>query len=126
AFTSQGVLFRMPARAGAEPTRLLGTAQGIGPFAISQAGRFVYTTRTLVDDNIWELKAGEPSPRRVLASTRADFSPQLSPDGSRIAFSSDRSGSVEIWVCDWGGANVTQLTTLGGASHSVRWSPDGK
>src|SRR5207249_8177269 len=62
----------------------------------------------------------------VLASTRADFSPQLSPDGSRIAFSSDRSGSVEIWVCDWDGANVTQLTTLGGESHSVRWSPDGK
>ncbi len=51
----------------------------------------------------------------------------ISPDGRRIAFSSDRSGSDEIWVCDSNGGNAQQLTSLGGAlTGTPRWSPDGK
>jgi Tol biopolymer transport system component len=37
-----------------------------------------------------------------------------------------RSGSEEIWICDSDGANVIQLTSLGGPSVTTpRWSPDG-
>ncbi len=69
--------------------------------------------------------AGRPSP--LIASTFQDDAPQYSPDGNRIAFSSRRSGSCEIWVCDRQGRSPVQLTRFGGPlPGSPRWSPDGK
>ena len=59
-----------------------------------------------------------------IASTRFDATPHYSPDGSRIAFASSRSGGVQIWICDADGTNLRQLTSLGTAG-SPRWSPDG-
>jgi tricorn protease len=51
-----------------------------------------------------------------------------SPDGSRIAYFSDRSGEFEIYVVDpLGDDESRQLTRLGpGYRHTPRWSPDGK
>src|SRR5262249_17781742 len=49
-----------------------------------------------------------------------------SPDGARIAFRSDRSGTPEIWVCDANGSNPLKLTSFGGPNvFGPRWSPDG-
>ena len=40
-------------------------------------------------------------------------------------FHSDRSGSLEIWVCDPGGQNLLQWTSIGGRlTGSPRWAPD--
>src|SRR5215467_1909395 len=51
--------------------------------------------------------SGEDSPAHVLkpsepfiASTRSEVQPQYSPDGSRVAFVSDRSGDWEFWTCN--------------------------
>jgi Tol biopolymer transport system component/DNA-binding winged helix-turn-helix (wHTH) protein len=64
---------------------------------------------------------------RFIASTRDDSQPQFSPDGKRIAFSSDRSGNLEIWVCDADGLNPVQLTFFRGAYVTTpRWSPDSR
>jgi Tol biopolymer transport system component len=41
---------------------------------------------------------------------KSDYDPVFSPDGSRIAFTSTRSGNSDIWVMDTDGANQTQLT----------------
>src|SRR6185503_10759882 len=51
-----------------------------------------------------------------------------SPDSKRIAFTSNRSGSHEIWVCNSDGSNVVQLTSFGGRYFTAmpRWSPDGR
>ena len=59
----------------------------------------------------------QPGPGRV-------ESPQLSPDGKRLAFMSNRSGQMEIWVSNADGSNPVQLTDRG--AGSPRWSPDGK
>jgi len=64
-------------------------------------------------------------PRRFLNSTQWEDSPQYSPDGSKIVFASDRSGSTEIWVCDGDGKNLLQLTNSAG-NGSPRWAPDGR
>jgi WD40 repeat protein len=50
-----------------------------------------------------------------------------SPDGRRIVFSSDRSGSHEIWLANSDGSSATQLTSFGDAyvRSSPRWSPEG-
>ena len=65
-------------------------------------------------------------PVKLLASTREDAAPRYSPDGRKIAFQSDRSGNLEIWMCNSEGQNLSQLTFFGkGQAGSPQWSPDG-
>ena len=59
-------------------------------------------------------------------STRIEGSARFSPDGSRIAFASLRSGAPEIWVAGRDGSGLQQVTTLGASGVMVGgWSPDG-
>src|SRR5690606_19433174 len=61
-----------------------------------------------------------------IASTRWDMSPQYAPDGTRIAFVSNRSGSYEIWVAGADGQGAVALTAFGGPIVGApRWSHDG-
>jgi Tol biopolymer transport system component len=85
----------------------------------------VYSDLTL-ESEIW---AGPPSGglRRIVASTRQNHSAQFSPDGSRIAYVSNSSGSWEVWTAGADGAGPRQLTKFGGPLlGTVHWSPDGK
>jgi TolB protein len=45
---------------------------------------------------------------------------------TRIAFVSDRTGKKELYVMDYDGANVIQVTKDRGIALTPRWSPDGK
>ena len=45
---------------------------------------------------------------------------------TRIAFVSDRTGKKELYVMDYDGANVTQITRDRSIALTPRWSPDGK
>lgn len=65
-------------------------------------------------------------PIKLTSSTRIDSAPQYSPDGKRIVFQSDRTGSNEIWMCDSDGSNLVQVTFLNGFSGTPRWSPNGQ
>ena len=97
--------------------------------------RLVYVRRS-VDENLWRIDLpalGTPSrsaPIRFPSSTRTDYNAQFSPDGKRLAFQSDRSGRMEIWVSDADGANAQQLTAMGAMgginTGTPRWSPDGQ
>ncbi len=50
-------------------------------------------------------------------------SPAWSSDGTKIAFSSSRSGDPEIWVADESGANLHRLTHFAGPDVSPTWNP---
>lgn len=69
-----------------------------------------------------------PPPVCLIASTALEDNAQYSPDGTRIAFASNRSGNPEIWVCGSDGAHCTQMTAFNGPfiTGTPRWSPDGK
>ena len=59
-------------------------------------------------------------------STRIEGSARFSPDGSRIAFESYRSGGPEIWVAGRDGSGLQQITSLGAPDLLIGgWSPDG-
>jgi len=60
-----------------------------------------------------------------ISSTQLDGFPTYSPDGSRIAFYSARSGQGELWVADGNGSDLQMLTSMGKV-EPPRWSPDGK
>jgi Tol biopolymer transport system component len=73
-----------------------------------------------------EFKPAGP-PARLISSTHTDYNAQYSPDGTRIAFHSTRSGASEIWVSDADGANAVRLTNFSAPiTGSPRWSPDGQ
>ena len=56
-----------------------------------------------------------------------NLSPRYSPDGGRIAFSSDRSGSHQIWVLERESGEVWAVTDWPGANvHRPSWSSDGE
>lgn len=52
--------------------------------------------------------------------------PTLSPDGTKVAFSSERGGRPMIYVMNTDGSNVKRLTFQGKYNASPSWSPDGK
>jgi Tol biopolymer transport system component len=122
-------LWRKRTTGGSSPVRLP-LAAGSLPALSRSAHRLVYV-ESIYDPNIWSLPlpgstGTATAPRMLIASSRLDNNPDFSPDGRRIAFASDRSGSVEIWVCDSDGAHPRQLTSYGhSGTGSPRWSPDG-
>ncbi len=73
-----------------------------------------------------DLAHPELPPLEISPSSRAQFSPQFSPDGKRIAFASERSGLQGVWISDIDGGNLIQLSNPGDVSGSPQWSPDGK
>ena len=110
---------------------LAGVGDNVFSPAVSRRGRRLAYTKVLDDWNIWRLKipAAEKRhpPTKLIYSTQAEDGPQYSPDGKRIAFASNRSGSYEIWVCDTEGKKPVPVTSIGGPSTgSPCWSPDGQ
>ena len=63
---------------------------------------------------------------RVTEDPANDMHPAPSPDGSRIAFQSDRDGNWEIYLIDIAGAeDPLRLTDDPAADTRPTWSPDG-
>jgi Tol biopolymer transport system component len=55
-----------------------------------------------------------------------DEDPDWSPDGSRIAFASDRDGPLGVYLMNADGSDVRRLTPTSLVSYRPAWSPDGK
>jgi Tol biopolymer transport system component len=61
----------------------------------------------------------------ITTQPKSDADPAWSPDGSRIAFTSDRDGNNEIYVMDANGTNQVRLTDVVAPDYRPAWSPDG-
>ncbi len=72
------------------------------------------------------------TPDALVYETVTAADPQMSPDGTRVAYSvsradreQDRSTS-QVFVADLDGSNQRQLTQAGSRNREPRWSPDGR
>ena len=112
------------------PEMLIGVGEDAFEPSVSLRGDHLAYVQSRTDTNIWQIegpswKGRRRPPTKLIASSREDVSAAFAPDGKRIAFASDRSGSYEIWVCNSDGTNQVQLTSLAAAdTGSPRWSPD--
>jgi uncharacterized protein YjdB len=75
---------------------------------------------------IYQLRSGVADTlRAVLADSFANIQPALAPDRTRIAFSSNRAGSYDLYLVDADGENLQRLTTDPGREAEPVWTPDG-
>ena len=75
---------------------------------------------------IYQLRSGVADTlRAVLADSFANIQPALAPDRTRVAFSSNRAGSYDLYLMDADGENLQRLTTDPGREAEPVWTPDG-
>jgi Tol biopolymer transport system component/DNA-binding winged helix-turn-helix (wHTH) protein len=128
-------VWRVPADGGTPELVIGGAAKLKHPSVARTSGRIAYESWAY-EINLWEapitprldLEADLTPTLRpaVQTSDQWNHSPEFSPDASRIAFVSTRSGGAELWVADRDGANTQQLTNFGRAAiRQPRWSSDG-
>jgi serine/threonine protein kinase len=136
-FSAKGSLWRLSVTGETTPTRVPyvgedGLMPTISRPEIGKPARLVYV-RSFADQNFWRIETAAPGarslspPAMAIASTKLEYHCNFSPDGQRVAFSSDRSGDSEIWVSDPDGSNAVQLTSiLAQQTMCPHWSPDGQ
>ena len=68
---------------------------------------------------------GDATGGTPLTNTGDNQDPAWSADGLRIAFTSDRGGSVQVWTMNANGSNQTQFSSEAGDTSGPAWSPHG-
>jgi Tol biopolymer transport system component/DNA-binding winged helix-turn-helix (wHTH) protein len=124
-------LWRIPVKGGT-PRPVTSNAWSLGIPAIARHGnRLAYVVNEL-NENFWRIDLSSGSPKRAAPpvqlenSVRQQWDPSYSPDGRRLAFGSNRSGSDQIWVSDAQGGAAAQITHFTDVRPGCpRWSPDG-
>jgi len=76
----------------------------------------------------WEIRMYSLELNRLVAfpagaAGGSNLTPAWSADGSKIAFSSGRTGDPEIWVADASGGNLHRVTTFRGPDVAPTWNP---
>jgi dipeptidyl aminopeptidase/acylaminoacyl peptidase len=79
--------------------------------------------RNRYESELW-IKARRADPRRLTSAPGRNYAPRWSPDGSRLAFLSDRAGTVQIFVMPMSGGEPRQVSDLAGGVREYAWSPD--
>jgi TolB protein len=107
-----------------------------GPAAVSPFPRGLSGTLTFQSDarsaanpdgrvKIYTLELATGTIASLTSGDWNDEQPRYSPDGRRIAFTSNRGGSYNLYVMDADGRNVTRLTNHAGNDRDPSWLPGG-
>lgn len=114
-----------------EPKDLLALKQVSDP-VISPDGSHVAFVVNLHDakEHAWQsdiylVSATSGDPRPFTRHAKSDKMPQFSPDGTKLAFISERDERPQIYVADLRGGEPWKLTEAKGGVSSYAWAADG-
>ena len=118
-------------------TRLIEAVNARSPtisnFSVRRPTRLAYQERRIgLGMHLTPMTPGGPlqmlsASQSLNTSTRDNLSASFSADGRRLAFASDRTGRLEIWVSGRDGSELYRLTYLNGIGTAYpAWAPDGK
>lgn len=114
---------------------LVACADSIGPETVDQDRIFFLSSRDIaqeggtLDRDIYVMNADGTDPQNLTARAGQHRFLRLSPDGTRLAFSTNLVGCLHVWVVNTDGSELTQLTGVSGdedrCTEDPHWSPDG-
>ena len=120
----------------AVPARPWRSRAAVALFALGVMALAAWTIRNTGSDAGAFERASEPAGWRATDLTRPvqlttydglDLNPAMSPQGDALAYSSDRTGALELYVRGIGGTDSeSPLTQDGGQNVQPAWSPDGR
>jgi len=92
------------------------------------SGRGDFSNNIYTDSSLFVINADGTGMKQLMNVPGADFEPDWSPDGKKIAFTSIRDGSKQIYTLDIDSLAATRLTnsTVSAEFSQPSWSPDGK
>jgi Tol biopolymer transport system component len=131
--TGRPILWRISAGGGTPASVIDVSGDSVFQPSIAAQGNRLAFAQLSFDFNIYRVElTGDPDGRRkmgpptkLIASTRTESDPRVSPDGRKVLFISNRSGNSNLWVCDADGKNADQLTD-GLYVDTPSWSPDAR
>lgn len=110
---------------GGKPEWLPASGSDVLHPATDRSGRRLVFEQMRCDTNIRRVASAPDALETVIASTRRDQFPQLSPNGQSLAFVSTRGGGSQVYIAAADGSSVRRLTDLDEPqATTLRWSPD--
>src|SRR5918999_1952691 len=90
-------------------------------------GQIAFVSLRDGNDEIYVMDAEGGDQTNLSNNDADDFNPSWSPDGTKIAFTSDReNGNFDIYVMNADGSGQTRLTDDPANDFNPSWSPDGE
>ncbi|MCK5146409.1 PD40 domain-containing protein [bacterium] len=91
--------------------------------ALSPSGQYIAFSYL---GDLWVVPASGGDARRLTDHQAYDREPIWSPDGTQIAFTSNRNSNDDVYIVDVAGGTPKQLTWHSGNDLATDWTPDGK
>jgi len=102
---------------GKGPEKVYGV---VGP-ALSPDGKTIVFTAI---GDLWQLSAGKLT--QLTRDQFVEIDPAWAPDGRSIVYSSDKNGTMELWLRDMTTGVERALTKIEGGAALPAWSPNGR
>ena len=123
--TAGGILIRKVLTTGASSSVLPGNAERYAPESWSLDGRTLFY-KALSGTEVWAVPmVGEGEPELVLEGEFQLDEPQISPDGRWLAYTSQESGRVNVYLKGLQQTGETVRVSPGGGGQP-KWSRDGR
>ena len=94
----------------------------LGPVVSPDGSKIVFSAL----GNLWLLLSGNPVPTALTQNAFVNMQPAWSPDGQQIVYTTDRSGTFDLWIRDLRTNLDRPLTHAPQNEEMPSWSPDGK